>query len=168
MKKSKIYINGKIIGTCDDPEDFVASMREKRRSGEVSPEMNITHYHETDEIYLFTDPGRTRRPLIVVEDGASKLTDEHIQQLEEGELTWNNLINQGIIEYMDAEEEENSYISMFPEDINEFHTHLEIRSINHARDMCWNHSICKSQFISKEYNGSGYDKTGPWSVRFKL
>ena len=110
MKKSKIYINGKIIGTCDDPEDFVTSMREKRRSGEVSPEMNITHYHETDEIYLFTDPGRTRRPLIVVEDGVSKLTEEHIQKLEEGEMGWDNLINQGIIEYMDAEEEENSYI----------------------------------------------------------
>ena len=84
MKKSKIYINGKIIGTCDDPEDFVMSMREKRRSGEVSPEMNITHYHETDEIYLFTDPGRTRRPLIVVDDGESKLTEEHIEKLQAG------------------------------------------------------------------------------------
>lgn len=126
MKKSKIYINGKIIGTCDDPEDFVSTMREKRRSGEVSPEMNITHYQETDEIYLFTDPGRTRRPLIVVEDGVSKLEEEHIQKLEEGEIDWNNLISQGVIEYMDAEEEENAYIAMFPEEINENHTHLEI------------------------------------------
>jgi len=37
VKKSKIYINGKIIGTCDDPEDFVASIEGERRSGEVSP-----------------------------------------------------------------------------------------------------------------------------------
>ena len=103
MKKSKIYINGKIIGTCDDPEDFVRSMREKRRSGEISPEMNITHYQETDEIYVFTDPGRTRRPLIVVEEGNSKLTEEHIFQLQQGELDWDGLINQGIIEYMDGE-----------------------------------------------------------------
>ena len=126
MKKSKIYINGKIIGTCDDPEDFVRSMREKRRNGEISPEMNITYYDETDEIYLFTDPGRTRRPLIVVEDGSSNLTEEHIEKLENGEMDWELLIKQGIIEYMDAEEEENSYIAMFPEDITENHTHLEI------------------------------------------
>ena len=119
MKKSKIYINGKIIGTCDDPEDFVTSMREKRRSGEVSPEMNITHYHETDEIYLFTDPGRTRRPLIVVEDGVSKLTEEHIGKLETGDLSWDTLINEGIIEYMDAEEEENSMVALNPEEIND-------------------------------------------------
>lgn len=117
MKKSKIYINGKIIGTSDDPEDFVRSMREKRRTGEVSPEMNITYYKETDEIFLFTDPGRTRRPLIVVENGESKLTEETIQLIEDGELDWEGLINQGIIEYMDAEEEENSYIAMFPEDM---------------------------------------------------
>ncbi|KAF5088854.1 DNA-directed RNA polymerase subunit B [Methanobacterium aggregans] len=126
MKKSKIYINGKLIGTCDDPDDFVETMRQKRRAGEVSHEMNITYYPETDEIYIFTDPGRTRRPLIVVEDGESKLKQEHIQKLEDGEMDWNDLIDLGIIEYMDAEEEENAYIAMFEEDITVNHTHLEI------------------------------------------
>ena len=126
MKKSKIYINGKLIGTCDDPEDFVETMRQKRRSGEVSHEMNITYYPETDEIYIFTDPGRTRRPLIVVEGGESKIKQEHIQKLEDGELDWNDLIDNGLIEYIDAEEEENAYIAMFEDDITENHTHLEI------------------------------------------
>ena len=74
--------------------------------------MNITYYPETDEIYIFTDPGRTRRPLIVVEGGESKLKQEHIQKLEDGELDWNDLIDNGIIEYIDAEEEENAYIAM--------------------------------------------------------
>ena len=126
MKKCKIYINGKLIGACDDPEDFVSQMREKRRSGEVSHEMNITHYPETDEIYIFNDPGRTRRPLIVVKDGESMLKDEHIDAIEAGEMGWNDLINQGIIEYLDAEEEENTYIAMFDDQLTEDHTHLEI------------------------------------------
>jgi DNA-directed RNA polymerase subunit B' len=47
VKKCKIYTNGKLIGTCDDPEGFVEEMRQKRRSGEVSYEMNITHYQKT-------------------------------------------------------------------------------------------------------------------------
>ena len=126
MKKCKIYINGKLIGACDDPEDFVEQMREKRRSGEVSHEMNITHYPETDEIYIFNDPGRTRRPLIVVKDGASMLKDEHIDAIEAGEMGWEDLITQGIIEYLDAEEEENTYIAMFGDHVTEDHTHLEI------------------------------------------
>ncbi|MEN6553082.1 MAG: DNA-directed RNA polymerase subunit B, partial [Methanobacterium sp.] len=126
MKKCKIYINGKLIGACDDPEDFVEQMREKRRSGEVSHEMNITHYPETDEIYIFNDPGRTRRPLIVVKNGESMLKDEHIDAIEAGELGWDDLITQGIIEYLDAEEEENTYIAMFGDHVTEDHTHLEI------------------------------------------
>ncbi|EKF86152.1 DNA-directed RNA polymerase subunit B [Methanobacterium formicicum] len=126
MKKCKVYTNGKLIGTCDDPEGFMEEMRQKRRSGEVSYEMNITHYPENNEIYLFNDPGRTRRPLIVVENGGSRLTDEHFQKIADGEMTWMDLINEGIIEYLDAEEEENTYIAMFPYEINEYHTHLEI------------------------------------------
>ena len=81
MKKCKVYTNGKLIGTCDDPEGFMEEMRQKRRSGEVSYEMNITHYPENNEIYVFNDPGRTRRPLIVVGNGGSLLTDEHVQKL---------------------------------------------------------------------------------------
>ena len=108
MKKCKIYINGKLIGACDDPDIFVEEMREKRRSGEISHEMNITHYPETDEIFIFNDPGRTRRPLIVVKNGESMLKDEHIEGIESGEIDWNDLINKGVVEYLDAEEEENS------------------------------------------------------------
>ena len=126
MSKAKIYINGKLIGTCDEPEDFVTEMRYKRRAGEISYEMNITYYPENDEIYIFNDPGRARRPLILVEDGVPLLTEKHIQMLEDGELIWEDLLTKGIIEYLDAEEEENAYISMSLNDLNERHTHLEI------------------------------------------
>jgi len=126
VKKCKVYSTGKLIGTCDDPEGFVEEMRQKRRSGEVSYETNITHYPENNEIYVFNDPGRTRRPLIVVENGGSLLTDEHMQKVADGEMSWQDLINEGIIEYLDAEEEENTYIAMFADELTEYHTHLEI------------------------------------------
>ena len=76
VRKAKIYINGKLIGTCDDPENFVDDMREKRRTGEISDEMNITYYSETDEVYIFNDPGRARRPLIIVKEGAPLLQED--------------------------------------------------------------------------------------------
>jgi len=126
LKKSKIYINGKLIGTCEDPYEFVETMRKKRRSGDVSHEMNITYYEDTDEIYIFNDPGRTRRPVIVVNEGEPTLKEEHIEKLTDGELTWPDLISLGVIEYLDAEEEENTYIAMFKEDLTPEHTHLEI------------------------------------------
>ncbi|MDP3066270.1 MAG: DNA-directed RNA polymerase subunit B [Methanobacteriaceae archaeon] len=126
MKKCKVYINGKLIGTCKDPEVFVEAMRQKRRAGEVSSETNITYYHDNNEIYIFNDPGRTRRPVIVVENGKALLKDEHLQKLADSEITWDDMVAEGVIEYLDAEEEENTYLAMFEDELTPDHTHLEI------------------------------------------
>ncbi len=126
MDSAKIYINGELLGYCKDPESFTNEMREKRRNGEVSHEMNITYYDKNNEIYIFNDPGRARRPLIIVKDGKPVLSDKHLEKVAKGELKWDDLIDNGFIEYLDAEEEENSYIAMSIADLNEDHTHLEI------------------------------------------
>lgn len=124
--QTKIYINGELLGYCKDPVNFTKEMREKRRNGEISYEMNITYYEDNNEIYIFNDPGRARRPLIIVKDGIPLLTDDHLNKIANGKLKWDNLIENGLIEYLDAEEEENSYISMNLAELNEDHTHLEI------------------------------------------
>ena len=101
-------------------------MRAKRRAGEINNEMNITYYDDNHEIYIFTDPGRARRPLILVENGVPKLEDKHMDAIAKGDLKWDQLFENGILEYLDAEEEENSYIAMNLSQLNEDHTHLEI------------------------------------------
>ena len=126
LTKTKIYINGELFGTCDNPVEFTRQMREKRRKGQISNEMNITHYEDNHEIYIFNDQGRARRPLIIVEKGNPLLTNDHINKISSGKLTWDDLISKGVIEYLDAEEEENSYIAMGLNDLNIKTTHLEI------------------------------------------
>lgn len=123
---SKIYLNGELLGSCENPKEFTQEMRAKRRAGEISHEMNITYYEENNEIYIFNDSGRARRPLIIVEDGQPLLKEEDLAKVSKGTLKWNDLISKGVIEYLDAEEEENSYIAMSLADLNEDHTHLEI------------------------------------------
>ena len=117
MVTVKVYINGKLIGTTEEPEAFVKEVKARRRSNELTHELNITYYEDNNEIFIFTDPGRARRPLVIVENGVSKLTDEIIDKVASGEMKWFDLIHEGIIEYIDAEEEENAYIAMFEEDI---------------------------------------------------
>ncbi len=124
--QTKIYINGELLGYCEDPVNFTQEMREKRRNGEVSYEMNITYYEDNNEIYIFNDPGRARRPLIIVKEGVPLLKEEHLNKVANGKLKWDDLINNGLVEYLDAEEEENSYIAMSLAGLNEEHTHLEI------------------------------------------
>ncbi|MFH0889566.1 MAG: DNA-directed RNA polymerase subunit B [Candidatus Aenigmatarchaeota archaeon] len=121
-----IYFNGKFVGTTGKGEKFVEDVRKKRRAGLLPSKMNIVYYKEFDEIRINTDSGRLRRPLIVVEKGKPKLTDEHIEKLRKGEFQWNDLIARGFIEFLDAEEEENAYIALAEKDLDEEHTHMEI------------------------------------------
>ncbi len=126
MTEARIYVDGALKGTHSDPRLFVDQFRTKRRRGELPHLINIAFHEDTNEININTDSGRARRPLIIVEAGAPLITEDHIQELERGELSFDDLIEDGLIEYIDAEEEENIYVAVTPEDLTSEHTHLEI------------------------------------------
>ncbi len=125
-----VYINKKFVGEVDDAQEFRDKFVEKRRNGDVQEFVNIYVKEEHDEIYIETCKGRYCRPLIVVEDGEPLVTEDHIEKLEEGEMTWQDLIEEGLIEYLDAGEEENALVALREEEVTEDHTHLEISSLD--------------------------------------
>ncbi len=124
--KVPIYYNGELVGYHENPEKFVKEFRKKRRVGEIPWDLTVTYYQEENEIHINGDEGRVLRPLIVVENGKPKLTEEHIKKLKEGTLTFFDLVKQGVIELLDAEEEENAYIAVNESELTEEHTHLEL------------------------------------------
>jgi DNA-directed RNA polymerase subunit B' len=126
MPEARIYVDGALKGTHSDATKFVEEFRTKRRHGELPHLINIAFHEDTNEININTDSGRARRPLIIVAGGAPLITEDHIYKLENGELSFDDLISNGLIEYIDAEEEENIYIAVTPEDLTTEHTHLEI------------------------------------------
>ena len=126
MTEARIYLDGALKGTHSNPKQFVDQFRTKRRRSELPHLINIAYHEDTNEININTDSGRARRPLIIVERGAPLITEEHILKLEQGEFSFDDLIENGLIEYIDAEEEENIYVAIAPEDLTSEHTHLEI------------------------------------------
>ncbi|MCW1296486.1 MAG: DNA-directed RNA polymerase subunit B [Candidatus Parvarchaeota archaeon] len=123
---SDVFLNGKFVGEVKEPEKFVQKIRENRRNGVLPNEINVSYHEERDEVYISTEKGRARRPLIVVENGKPKLTKEHLEKLQKGEIRWSDLVKEGVIEYLDADEEENCYIAINENELTKEHTHLEI------------------------------------------
>jgi len=148
---AKVFVDGLPIGYSISPEELTKEVREARRRGEISAEVNIAYFFEDlggkKEVYINCDEGRVRRPLILVEDGIPALQKEHVEKIQSGEWSWEDLVKRGIIEYIDAEEEENILVALSPEDVTPEHTHLEITTFTIL-------GICASIIPYAEHNQS--------------
>lgn len=128
-KKMDVFMNGKFVGEVESTGEFVERLKEKRRSSLLPLELSIRVDEDKEIIFLTTEIGRVIRPLVIVKDGVLLLKPEHISLIKEGKLAFSDLVKQGIIEYLDAAEEDNALIALKEEDITPNTTHLEIDSI---------------------------------------
>jgi len=125
-REAKVYVNGSLVGTHPDPEQLAKQIREARRRGDVSEMVNVSVKGRTKEVIINADAGRARRPLIVVENGEPLLGDQEIAAVEANELEFEDLVERGYIEFIDAEEEEDIYVAVDEDEVTDDHTHLEI------------------------------------------
>jgi DNA-directed RNA polymerase subunit B len=148
---AKVFVNGSLVGYSLSPKELTDEIRRMRRNGEIPAEVNLAYFSkllsEREEVYINCDEGRVCRPLIVVENGVPKLKLEHIEKIRSGEWTWEDLVKNGIIEYIDAEEEENLYIALSFDEVTPEHTHVEIASYTIL-------GICASLIPYAEHNQS--------------
>ena len=123
---TRVYLNGDLIGMHQNGEELVEKLREKRRRGILNNEVNVAYYKDANDVIVNCDCGRLRRPLGIVEKGKLLLTEKHLDDVKNDKKKWIDLINEGLVEYIDAEEEENTLIALKEEDITDDHTHMEM------------------------------------------
>jgi len=114
MAGTRVYVNGDLKGVHDNHVFLVSEMRNRRRSGLLSDEINIRYVEEMDEVIINCDEGRLRRALLVVKDGKLALTRKHIEDIRVGKVHWSDLVREGVLEWVDAEEEEDTFIAVEP------------------------------------------------------
>ena len=139
--KSKIFINGSWVGITNNPEDIMERLIGQRRKACISKEISIVNNFMNKEIRIYTDSGRSLRPLFVVEkyknennetSSRLKITKQDIRDLTDQKMKFDDLVDNGVIEFLDVEEEESSMIAMKITDlVNNRHycttyTHCEI------------------------------------------
>lgn len=150
LSGAKVFINGSLVGYHPQPSDLVFELRAKRRRSEIPSEINVAHFKAMggrEEVYITCDEGRVRRPLAIVENGVCKLQLEHLDKIRSGEWSWEDLVKNGIIEYLDAEEEENIYVALSLDKITSKHTHSELSTYTML-------GICASLIPYPEHNQS--------------
>ena len=116
-RDAKIYVNGSLVGTHPEPRRLADDIREARRRGEVSDMVNVSVKDRTNEVIVNADAGRARRPLLVVEEGEPLVSDEEVEAVKDGDLQFEDLVDRGYVEFIDAEEEEDIYVAVDEEDI---------------------------------------------------
>ena len=121
-----VFINGLILGIHRFPDQFVKNFRIMRRAGKVKEFVSIFKNNKHQCVYIASDGGRVCRPVIIVEKGKPKIKPIHLQELTEGIRTFDDFLKEGLIEYLDVNEENNSKISIKEEFIDKQTTHLEI------------------------------------------
>lgn len=121
-----VQVNGTIMGLTRFPTRFVHNFRRLRRAGRVSEFVGIyiNHHHRT--VNIASDGGRICRPMIIVDGGKSSVTEHHTELLKQGALEFDDFLRKGLVEYLDVNEENDSYIALYETDIVATTTHLEI------------------------------------------
>ncbi len=120
-----VFLNGNILGVVRNYRRLIRMFRLMRRSGRLSEFVSICPNQHQRCVYIASDGGRVCRPYIIVEKGRPKVTDDHIKMLSNG-MVFEDFIQQGLVEYLDVNEENDCNIALYESDIDKKTTHLEI------------------------------------------
>lgn len=121
-----VFLNGNILGVVKNYKRLVETFRLMRRAGYISEFVSICPNHQHRFVNIASDGGRVCRPYIIVKNGKPKVTDQHIQELVQGFRSFEDFLHDGLVEYLDVNEENDCAISLYEKEITKETTHLEI------------------------------------------
>ena len=146
---TKIFINGNWQFVTNKPKFVIDNLKKLRREGIIHIHTSIVWKINESMIELYSDAGRCTRPLYIVKNNKTVITNEIIDDIKNNKINWNNLlsgtlnqvntnlqqyIKEGVIEYLDVQEEDHCMIAINKDKliengkkiINYSYTHCEI------------------------------------------
>ncbi|XP_069128517.1 DNA-directed RNA polymerase III subunit RPC2-like isoform X2 [Argopecten irradians] len=121
-----VFLNGNILGVIRDHQKLVKTFRLMRRAGFIDEFVSVCTNQSHRCVYISTDGGRLCRPYIIVKDGRPLVKQKHIEELTQGFRSFDDFLKEGLVEYLDVNEENDCMISLYEAGITRETTHLEI------------------------------------------
>ena len=155
--KTKIFVNGTWFGVHTNPNQVIKYLRSLRRMGLLHPYTSVSWRIEQNIVEIWTDAGRFLQPLYIVDNNEFRMNNSIIQMVKEKRLDFENLINgslqqkinlensmntldtineplmsEGVIEYIDVLEKDNSLIAMTADELHTKDANGYIRNYTHC------------------------------------
>lgn len=127
---AKVFVNGDWVGVCKKAHEIVRKYRMLRREAQINKRTTIVWEPLVRKVIFLVDVGRVHRPLVIVHNNIAEynenwrngdktvkfkswinLTRNHIKMLQSKKISMEDLENDNIIEYISAEEQENTYLA---------------------------------------------------------
>ncbi|XP_070188724.1 DNA-directed RNA polymerase III subunit RPC2-like [Littorina saxatilis] len=121
-----VFLNGNILGVIRDYKKLVNTFRLMRRAGYISEFVSVFPNHSHRCVYIASDGGRVCRPYIIVKNKRPFVTSKHIDELSQGLRSFEDFLHEGLVEYLDVNEENDCMVALYEYNISQLTTHLEI------------------------------------------
>lgn len=117
FNKVKVFVNGCWVGVTDFPQELYLEMKDKKYKGIINIYTSIVFDYKMMEIRICNDGGRMTRPLLRVANGRAVITQEIIDGLSQGDVSWNDLLtncklDNSVVEYIDPDEQNYAMIAL--------------------------------------------------------
>ena len=117
FNKVKVFVNGCWVGVTDLPQELYLEMKDKKYKGIINIYTSIVFDYKMMEIRICNDGGRMTRPLLRVANGRAVITQEIIDGLSQGDVSWNDLLtncklDKSVVEYIDPDEQNYAMIAL--------------------------------------------------------
>lgn len=116
-----IFINDDLVGYTFKPVELVTSQRRLRDLKKINWQVSIAYDHKNNEVKVYTDSGRCMRPVLVVKNSRLLIAAEDIAG-----KTFNSMVDEGLIQYIDSMETEWTKTVLYQKDIDEKTHYCEI------------------------------------------
>ncbi|MHA1682475.1 MAG: hypothetical protein ACTSUE_16175, partial [Promethearchaeota archaeon] len=115
-RETSVYVNGKLAIKTDQAAKLIKILRGWRRKNKIPRDVSIAHMPGKHEIQINTSGGRVFRPLLVVTHPQN--TTAWYTGLGNYEIqNWDGLVDDFVVEYLDAIEIETRLVAYSPEDV---------------------------------------------------
>eukprot|EP00262_Sarcandra_glabra_P018172 TRINITY_DN6450_c0_g1_i1.p1 TRINITY_DN6450_c0_g1~~TRINITY_DN6450_c0_g1_i1.p1 ORF type:complete len:889 (+),score=133.16 TRINITY_DN6450_c0_g1_i1:248-2668(+) len=121
-----VIFNGLMLGKHRKPLHFARAMRKLRRMGKIGEFVSIYVNEKQRCVYVASDGGRVCRPLVIADRGISRIKEHHMKELQDGIRVFDDFLREGLIEYLDVNEENNALIALYEGEAVPETTHIEI------------------------------------------